>query len=144
MRFEFSLQKALEWIAIEEDRKRLEIARLVKRVEELERRRQQALANLAGILEDPVKRLDVGWAPFAADRVPHEAAEADAAERAITEVRGEIARKNGELNRILMRRKGLESLREKRYREHRMREARRDQKRLDEQFGILRLRRQGR
>lgn len=140
MKFRFSLQKALDWTEVEENAKRLEIARLMAEEEEWKVRCRALDENLATLLGTENKRFSAEWAPYAAAKVPADQAERALLERKIIEKEREITAKKSELNRLLLKRKGLDSLRDKRHRDHRVGEARRDQKRLDDNYQILRLR----
>jgi hypothetical protein len=140
LKFRFSLQKALQWTEVEESAKRLEIARLLTEAEKLKLRRDGLGQNLRTLLENESIRFSSQWAPYAAVKVPADQAELKAIELRLREKESEIQTTKAALNRILLKRKGLESLREKRHRDHRVSEGRRDQKRLDDNYQILRAR----
>lgn len=137
MAFTFSLQKALEWTLIEESAKRSEIAGLNKKIEALKAELARSNTGLRALLEDEGKRFSSDWAPFVAARVPSLAEAIRGFEADLRERERVAAEKRIELNRILMKRKGLESLKGKRLREYRLKESRREQKRLDEVHQIL-------
>jgi len=137
MKFRFSLQKALDWTEVEESALRMEIARLLKEAERLTARRAELESNLERLLGG---QLSLEWAPYRAQKVPSDAREMRELEGKIRERRNEIEFKKVDLNRVLMKRKGLESLRGKRLGDFRMQETRREQKRLDDNYQILKAR----
>ncbi len=140
MRFRFTLQKALDWTEVEESSLRMEIARLLKEAELLAARKSELEANLERLLGGDGLQLSLEWAPYRAQKIPADAREMRELEGKIREKQAAIGLKKAELNRILMKRKGLESLRGKRLKDFRMIETRRDQKRLDDNYQILKSR----
>jgi hypothetical protein len=140
MKFRFPLQKALDWTEVEESAMRLEIARLLKEAEALAARRRELEANLEALLGPDDRRLSLEWAPYVAGKVPSDAGEIRNVDKQAKAKQSEIGIKKAELNRLLLKRKGLESLKGKRLRDFRMSEGRRDQKRLDDNYQILKLR----
>ena len=140
MKFLFPLQKALDWTEVEESALRLEIGRLLKEAEQLNERRRVLEANFEGLLGDETRKVAVEWAPYLAGKIPADARELRELENRIQSKAAEIGVKKTELNRLLLKRKGLESLKGKRFRDFRMAEGRRDQKRLDDNYQILKQR----
>lgn len=134
------MQKALDWTEVEENAQRLEIARLIKEVERLGARKAELEANLVALLGGAGNGLSLEWAPYRALKVPSDAREIRDIDGKMRLTESEIGLKKAELNRILMKRKGLESLRDKRLKDFRMNEARREQKRLDDNYQVLKAR----
>jgi hypothetical protein len=140
VKFRFSLQKALEWTESEESALKLEIARLLKQAEGFRSRLGDLDSNLSALLGNVERTLALEWAPYVAAKIPLDARERREVETRLQAKQAEIGMKKAELNRCLLKRKGLESLRGKRLKDFRMGEARRDQKRLDDNYQLLKLR----
>jgi flagellar biosynthesis chaperone FliJ len=140
VRFHYTLQKALEWTEVEESATKLAISRLMAEAEILKARRVSLERNLEELLGGQDKNLALEWAPYVAQKVPADAAELRNLDGKIGAKQAEIGTKKAELNRLLLRRKGLESLKDKRRREFRLIEGRREQKRADDNHQILKLR----
>lgn len=140
MKFQFPLQKALDWTEVEENAKRLEIARLLKDRERLNARRTELEGNLRTLLGSTHGLIALEWAPYLASKVPADAKEIREVDEKLKAKDTEIGTKKTELNRLLLKRKGLESLKGKRHRDFRMGESRREQKRLDDNYQILKQR----
>jgi flagellar biosynthesis chaperone FliJ len=74
-------------------------------------------------------------------KIALDAKEATETEKRIVEETKHLAKRKEELKRIMMRKKGLEALREKKDHEYRTEEARRTQKSLDDLYSLRRERR---
>lgn len=140
MKFRFPLQKALDWTEVEESSVRLEISSLMKEAERLTARCRELEANIQALLGTAGQTVSLEWAPYVATKIPADAKEIEEVGGKLKAKETEIGCKKKELNRLLLKRKGLESLKDKRRKDFRMIENRRDQKRLDDNYQILKLR----
>ncbi len=140
MKFRFPLQKALDWTEVEESSVRIEISRLMKDAERLTARCRELEANIQALLGAHGKTLSLEWAPYVSAKIPSDAKEIQDVGGRLKVKEAEIGVKKTELNRLLLKRKGLESLKDKRRKDYRMLEGRKDQKRLDDNYQILKLR----
>ena len=133
MTYHFRLEKMLHFIRLKETMKKMEIVSIQKRITFLEDRRRL----IAGIdAADPLPPTDV---LFSLDQggFGREGREADRGN--VWRRRESIWRKKkAELSRLMMRKKGLESLKEKKRQEFQVESNRRAQRRMDDLYSVRR------
>jgi flagellar biosynthesis chaperone FliJ len=137
MKFQFRLQKALHFLQMKETVKRMEVAAAMQRVNFLQNR----IADVERSLRDLLARhpgVETDWAPYQTSKIALDAKELGRLSGLLTTEKLALEKKQRELSRLLMRKKGLEGLREKHLAEHRLEESRRMQKNIDESVQTLR------
>ncbi len=132
MAFKFKLEKVLHHVRIRETMKRMEVSSLVQRVAFLERRKDELARGVREVLEQSHRVITPAWAVFQNNKISLDAAEVSRLEKLLIEEQRMLEKRKGELNRILMRKRGLDTLRDKRLAEHRTEESRHEQKQADE------------
>lgn len=129
MTFRFRLEKVLHFVRLKETVKKMELASIAGRIRFLTDR----IAEMRGVLRDLLSRPhDSAFAVFQTQKIAADAREVSRLESVLRNEETALEKKRRELNRILMRKKGLESLREKRHQEFRMEKNRREQRKLDD------------
>lgn len=139
MRFRFRLQKVLEFTEMRERAKKNEISSCVRRIQFLDDRKQKLQDNIRGLLDRDARELRPEWVPYSEAKIATDAAEIKLIEKEIIVEHEKLAQKKEELGHIMARKKGLDSLKEKRWRDFRISEDRLLQKRLDEQHRLLKI-----
>lgn len=136
MRFRFRLQKALDFAHMRERRKQNQINASQQRekilIYYLEQARGQVRNSLQRLSSDPVS--PIVTVLYQAIEAANE--DGKRLEGSLAEERAAQVKLKGELIRLVMRRKALEALKEKRYADHRLAERRHEQKVLDEVSNI--------
>ncbi len=139
MKFRFRLERLLSFIRIKETMKKLEVSALVQKVNILEFRKDQLAQNVKKLLQNQNERLQSGteWLSFLSQKIEQDSKETLRVERVIRKEKEDLENKRYELGRISMRRKGVESLKEKRFADFKLDEGRKSQKRLDQSYQLL-------
>lgn len=139
MRFRFRLERMLSFIRIKETMKKLEVSTLTQKVVALESQKDSLRKNINELLEKQKERLQFGteWLEFLSRKIEQDTRETIRLERVIRNEKEELDNKRYELGVIAMRRKGLESLKEKRFSDFKLEDRRRSQKRLDQNYQLL-------
>ena len=139
MKFRFRLEQMLSFVRIKETMKKLEVSSVTQKVNALEARKVQLLQSVNELLEKQKERLQFGteWLSFLAQKVEQDTRETQKIERMLRKEKEDLENKRYELGVISMRRKGLESLKEKRFSEFKLEERRKAQKRLDQNYQLL-------
>lgn len=139
MRFRFRLERMLSFIRIKETMKKLEVSTLTQKVVALELQKESLRKNINELFEKQKERLQFGteWLDFLSRKIEQDTRESLRLERVIRTEKEELDNKRYELGVISMRRKGLESLKEKRFADFRLEDRRRSQKRLDQNYQLL-------
>jgi flagellar export protein FliJ len=132
MRFRFRLQKALDFAHMRERRKQNQINASQQRekilIYYLDQARSQVRSSLQRLSADPVS--PIVTVLYQAIEVANE--DGKRLEGTLAEERAAQVKLRGELIRLVMRRKALEALKEKRHADHRLAERRHEQKIIDE------------
>ena len=129
MTFRFRLEKVLHFVRLKETVKKMELASLAGRMAFLRRRIEDMQQGMRELLARPHESQ---WALYQTEKIAFDAREIRRLEGVLRNEELAMEKKKRELTRLLFRKKALESLREKRYREFRMEENRRQQRRLDD------------
>jgi flagellar biosynthesis chaperone FliJ len=139
MKFRFKLERMLSFVRIKETMKKLEVSALVQKVTALELRKDRLRTNVNELLEKQKEKLSFGteWLQFLNQKIELDSKESLKLERMIRKEKEDLENRRYELGVISMRRKGLESLKEKRMFEFKMVERRKAQKRLDQNYQLL-------
>ncbi len=139
MRFRFQLERMLSFVRVRETMKKLEISTLVQKLNVLEDRRNSLRNNVNELLGKQREKLESGteWLGFLSQKIERDSKETLKIERMIRKEKEDLENKRYELGVISMRRKGLESLKEKRLNEFKLDERRKLQKRLDQNYQLL-------
>jgi hypothetical protein len=143
MRFRFRLEKILSWIRLRETTKKMEFATTLQRTEFLKKRKQAVQESIFSACENPTEGsyIDLGLSLVQSEKLKFDREEILRLEILIRKEEETLEKKRSELAKLAMRRRGLENLKDKRYREFRLIEVRKDQKRLDENYQILKVKR---
>ncbi|NBX69362.1 MAG: hypothetical protein EBR01_10420 [Proteobacteria bacterium] len=139
MKFRFRLEQMLSFVRIKETMKKLEVSAVAQKVIVLESRKDQLRQNVNELLKKQKERLQFGteWLSFLAQKVEQDTKETQKIERMLRKEKEDLENKRYELGVISMRRKGLESLKEKRLSDFKLEERRKAQKRLDQNYQLL-------
>jgi len=135
MKFNFRLEKILHFVRIKESAKRMELATVQQRIGFLKRRRTELELNIQQLLHMHAG-VKCDWVVYQTNKITLDTREVERFGKLIAEEQILLDKKKSELSRLLMRKKALETLREKQWSEHRVREARREQTRIDEAFRL--------
>ena len=122
--------------------KKNEVAIAAKLLNELNSERVKAEKTMSQLLSDSTARMEKGaeWFPYQISQIGFEKQRFLRLDKDIVSAQDLLERRHYELNRIIMRRKALESLREKREKDFRLQQSRKDQKEIDEMFQLSKLR----
>ena len=139
MKFRFKLERMLSFVKIRETMKKLEVSALIQKVSLLEKRKDSLREGINQLLEKQKERLQYGteWLAFLSQKIEQDNKETLKLERLIRKEKEDLENKRYELGVISMRRKGLESLKEKRFADFKIDERRKSQKRLDQNYELL-------
>lgn len=139
MKFRFKLERMLSFVKIRETMKKLEVSTLIQKVCLLEKRKDSLREGINQLLEKQKERLQYGteWLAFLSQKIEQDNKETLKLERLIRKEKEDLENKRYELGVISMRRKGLESLKEKRFSDFKIDERRKSQKRLDQNYELL-------
>jgi flagellar biosynthesis chaperone FliJ len=142
MHFEFRLEKALSFVQLKETTKKMEVAASLQKLHFLKGRKSSLADNIRNVLAKTYENgyFDLANAAYFTEQINLTKLENDRLERFIREEENLLKKKQQELSRLQMRKKGLESLREKRLQEFKLRESRREQKQIDDTYELIRLR----
>jgi len=136
VKFQFKLERLLGFIRLKETMKKMEIASVNKKIAFLEHRISLSHSSLRKILEKCYEGNSQDYEYYHTNQVALDAGQLKKLNEAVVVCKREKEDKVQELNRLMMRRKGLESLREKRWQEHRKVVSKKAQKDLDEAFQL--------
>ena len=140
MKFRFRLAPALRIIELEENKKKMEIARIYGNLNSLEVRRDQLSLNVHHLLSSGIgNETSSLWLAYRSNKIEADRAESQVLERKITDQKELLHNKQGELAVIMMKRRAFERKKESELRIFNMGEGRKEQKRLDDNHQILRL-----
>lgn len=139
MKFRFRLEQMLSFVRIKETMKKLEVSAVAQKVVALESKKDYLRQNVNALLDKQKERLQFGteWLSFLAQKIEQDTKETLKLERMIRKEKEDLDNKRYELGVISMRRKGLESLKEKRFSDFKLDERRKAQKRLDQNYQLL-------
>ncbi len=139
MKFRFRLEKMLSFVRIKETMKKLEISVIAQKVNALEFKKDNLRRNINELLDKQKERLQYGteWLTFLSQKIEQDTQETLKVERVIRKEKESLENKRYELGVVSMRRKGLESLKEKRLSDFKLDEQRKFQKRLDQNYQLL-------
>ena len=143
MAFKFRLEKILHLIQVKETAKRNEIFSIIRSIVDMEGKKAGLNENIRLLLERNSDGVSLEWAPYASIKIPHDVQEIRILETKIANEKNSLEQRKIELKQVVMRRKGLESLRGKRLREFTLERDRTLQKRMDEWHRIVRVQQQG-
>lgn len=139
MKFRFRLERMLSFVRIKETMKKLEVSALTQKINVLELKKDGLRTNVNLLLNKQKERLQFGteWLSFLSQKIEQDTRETLRIERMIRKEKEDLENKRYELGAIAMRRKGLESLKEKRFMDFKLDERRKSQKRLDQNYQLL-------
>lgn len=141
MRFRFRLERILHLIQLQEMLKKMEVAAWIQKIEASEKERKAMAYELRDVLYRQQSEMEHGAraTAFHIEKGMWNIECIKKWESEIEELKNILQGKKLELLRIALRRRALESLRQKRWIEHRLAERRREQKALDEGFRLAQL-----
>lgn len=132
MTFKFRLDRVLHFIRLKETVKKMEVATIIQRVNFLKRRKDGLEAGMRDLLSKHHEQLSSEWTYYHTSKITLDAKEISKLEDLMVKENAALEKSKGELGRLLMRKKSLETLKEKRHQEFKMQESRRQQHRLDD------------
>ena len=143
MRFVFRLEKMLNFIRLNETVKKMEVAASVQKIGFLQGRKNALNESIRSLLEKTRDGLSIGmdWVYFQNSKIENDLNEIKKTDVMRAEEQHKLGLLRIELSKITMRKKALESLRDKRLREFRLQQGRRVQKQLDDIYQLTRGRR---
>lgn len=139
MKFRFRLEQMLSFVRIRETMKKLEVSAIAQKVNVLEFKKDSLRRNVNELLDKQKEKLQFGteWLSFLSQKIEQDTRETLKLERILRKEKEDLENKRYELGVISMRRKGLESLKEKRFADYKLDERRKAQKRLDQNYQLL-------
>lgn len=137
MKFRFRLERALQFARLKESSKKAELASAIQRTDELQQQHVALAASQHQLLQTASRFVDLARAPYQNAKVRADMLDLQRLEQAISQEKGRTEKLKQDLGRLAMRRKALESLREKRQQDFRVSENRREQHAIDETFRVL-------
>ena len=132
MRFQFRLEKGLHFLRIRETTKKMEIVSVQKRIQLLESKHTRLESTMREMLTQQTTHWSAAMTFYHTRKIALDAKELREVEERIMAERAHLQKKKDELNQLMLRRKGLESLKEKKQAEFRVLENRRQQHRLED------------
>ena len=116
--------------------KKIEMAQCQSRIDFIKAR----IVQIEGEMRDVLEGTSEEWkqAPFSDKKVEFDVLRIGKAKQLLEEQIRELNNHKRELEIVLMRRKGLESLKDKQLSDYKVDENRREQKRLDETYSLIR------
>lgn len=139
MKFSFRLDKMLRFIELEEITKKTEISALLKKLTDIKLQLIDRQKTIQEVLLSSQDRLIEGnhWVPYQIDKVAADSKKINDLTAELSEIETRVVEKKAELGRVIMRRRALSKLKEKRYSEFRVQQSRIEQKHLDELFRLV-------
>ncbi len=140
MRFQFRLEKVLHFVRLKETMKKMEVAAVAQRVNFLQKRIGELGDSIRSILLEQQLKLSQGfdWIHYQSEKISLDAKETAKLEKMLVEENLLLEKRRRELNRIILRKKALESLKQRKLSEFKVHESRRNQKELDEIYQLTR------
>jgi flagellar export protein FliJ len=120
--------------------KKLEVATVAKKLRVLELRLEGLRTTIQKLLEMKSIRPDPNLAHYQNLKIDLDSQDVSLTEKIIAEQRSQLEQRRDELSHIIHRKRALESLKEKKWKEHRVFENRRLQKNIDEVFQLSKVR----
>jgi hypothetical protein len=139
MKFTFRLERMLHFLRMKETMKKMELASVTQRIVFLGKRKTQVDEILRQLLSRNSEHTNTDWSYYETNKISLDAKESIRLGLLIQEETAHLEKKKRELSRLMMRKKGLEALKEKRAAEFKLVEARREQKKLDETFQLTKV-----
>lgn len=136
MKFRFRLERMLQFVELREATKRTEIATLRQAIHSGEQRKIGLEGSIRKMLVDSRARLAINasWVPYEVQKIDADSKEILKIERELVKHHETLLIKQEELSRLSMRKKALESLKDKRKLDFSLNQSRREQKLLDESY----------
>lgn len=135
MRFRFKLQPLMRKIMVEEQRKKIELARTLTNIRVGRARIHDLKLEIRVLLER--RPLCLEWAPFSGEKIVMNSEALKSAEQNLNDLLNLSTHKRQELVDIILRRKTLEQRKNAEHKDHRLRESRREQKAFDGNHRLL-------
>lgn len=116
----------------------METAALIQQIQELSQKKVERGNTIRTLLEHSRVHMQLGtqWVPYQTAKLQADCKEIEQLEEQIVLAKNELAGKQEDLARLAMRRKALDTLKDKRRVEHRVLEDRKEQKKLDELYRL--------
>lgn len=136
MVFRFRLQRMLGFISLREKSKKLEVAALLRAIRSAEARHAYLQSVIESLLKESKTRMQesLAWVTYENAKVVSTVQELGGLERELVKSRDELALKQEALNRLVMRRRALESLKQAKHSEWKLVANRNEQKKIDDIF----------
>lgn len=138
MQFRYNLEKLLSLVRVRETMKQMEVASIVQRIQFLKNRSISIQNGMRKTLEMTRGGESPEWFAFYTSKLEMDVKESHRIDSLIIDEQQLLLKKQEELREIIMKRKSLESLREKRYRDFKTEQNRKIQKQLDEIYQLTR------
>lgn len=139
MQFRFNLEKILSLVRVRETMKKMEVAAVIQRIQFLNNRKATIEQNMRKTLELTRGGASPEWFVFYTSKMELDVHEVRRMETLAREENILLEKKQEELKLILLKRKSLESLREKRFKDFRTTQNRKLQKQLDEIYQLTKV-----
>jgi flagellar export protein FliJ len=133
MTFRFRLEKLLHFVRLKETVKKMEIVSIRKQMDFLRRQKEGLEQTARGLLAGTALTY------YQTTKIALDVKLAVSLQGQIEEANQHLEKKKAELNRLMMRKKGLESLREKKKHEFRTLAGRRQQRRLEDLHALKKV-----
>ncbi len=138
MQFRFNLEKLLSLVRIRETMKQMEVSAVIQRVNFLKNRKKSIGEGMRKALELTRGGESPEWFAFYTSKLEMDVREGHRIDALIADENVVLKRTQDELKDIVLKRKSLESLREKRYKDFKTQQSRKLQKQLDEIYQLTR------
>ncbi len=136
MKFQFRLEKLLRFARMRETMKRMEIASCLSRIRFIKNRLETIESELRELVSKSTGEWAMGWAYFQSQKVKLHADERVKLLALNVKEEAELTKRKRELERLLYRKKALESLREKQLKEFKALKNRKEQSEMEELFRL--------
>lgn len=137
MRFRFKLEKALSFFEGRERLKKMELVNVMQKISILREKKKFLDEGVGGMLS--YGRSDIRFSALENEKVPFSLDQGALTHKQISEAEQYLNLQKEELRSIQSRRKALEELKSKRYRDFRVDKNRKDQRFLDETYRLMNL-----
>ena len=135
MRFRFRLEKMLSILQMKEMTKKLEVAAVKRRIHQIQNKKASLVGTIQGLLRKQKERIEEReWAFYRNIKIEKDNEELKEIEHKIVKEKKVLDGKMAELTRLSCQKKALESLKQKRRKEHQSGEGLKEQKKIEELF----------
>jgi flagellar export protein FliJ len=138
MRFRFRLARILAFVELREREKKMQVATQAHKVEALAEKKRKLAAQVLAVLAEPLTTID--WLRLRNEKVDLDRQELKRVSAEWVQENEMLDNLHYDLGKIAMRRKAIETLRERKEQEFKLVDNRREQTKLDEAYRMSKLR----